>query len=262
MGWGAMEQGLREQFRQLEALREEGFLTLETLADSGRDFKRNYKLSPPTAICALKDWKNENRAAIWYMSRFQRLGFLVENGQLYLRDWQLYDEGYPEPYLDSVCTETSCNYDALPLMDGFRWKRSGNALSEFGAPLRPVPLPSSIGFLVEGGKGRIGKVTEAERKELSIEWQDDSGTTLIICSERGLRFDFPDGRHTLHMLYDDAEAEGTLVQFTPSAVRYEHNGNIYKVTVDEGKIDMEKRAFVPKGNVLVLTPTTCPSTAS
>lgn len=252
MGWEGMRQGLQEQFRQLKTLRVDGFLAIETLAESGRAFSREFKVSPPTAVCALDDWKGEGRAALWYMSRFQRLGFLVEDGRLHLRDWQLYDENYPEPFLNSTCDETSCLYDALPVMDGFRWRKSRDTMSALNAPFRPARLPPSIGFRLEGGKGRIAKVTEAAGKELSIVWEDEAGSTLITCGEREVRFEFPDEPHTVKMFCDDAETAGTRLRFGPAGLHYEHNGFAYLLEAVIGTFDPASRAFVPADNVLAL----------
>lgn len=252
MGWDAIKAGLTEQFRQLKTLREQGVLTIQTLAESGRQFKRQFQVSPPTAVCCLEDWKQEHRAAVWYMSRFQRLGFLVDDNQLYLRDWQLYDENYPEPYLNTQCHETHCLYDAMPIMDGFRWRAPGKGKGKLREPFRTLSLPSSIGFRLEGGPGRIVQVTEKKGLALSIEWHDQLGTTMITCSEEKLCFYFPNDRSAIKMIFDSTEPEGTSLSFSGSSVKYRHGDFLYELEVVSGLIEPDARLFHADGNNLQL----------
>ena len=252
MGWNAMKNGLTEQFRQLKALCRKDAITIETLADSGRRFKCEFDLSPTTAISALEDWKNEGRAAIWYMSRFQRLGFIVDDGRLFLRDWQLYNENYPEPFLKKACTETSCLYDALPIMDGFRWQHSVPAHGSLHKPYRPIKVTPSIGFRLEGKRGRIEKVVEGNGKSLEINWLTTDKLVQVVCSEDGLCFYFTGDGHALKMICDDTESEGTKIEFYPTGVRYHHTGLYYALKVESGYIETAERMFYPKDNVLKL----------
>ena len=254
MGWDGMKDALPRQFKRFKELQRQGRLTVETLAASGRRFRHAFKTSPPTAVCALADWRREGRAAIWYMSRFQRLGFLVDDGDLFIRDWQLYDENYPEPFLDTVCRETSCLYDALPVMDGFRWKEPGGAMSEFGKPFQPVQLPASAGFRLSAGKGKITRVEEPDGAALRITWTSQGGETVIDCTEQKVSFAFPGCGHFLEMRCWNAEAEGTSITLTPPSVSYIHSGHSYELQAVTGMIDAPSGRLLADGRALELRP--------
>lgn len=60
--------------------------------------RQNFRVTPVSAVVTLEDWKKEDHAGVWYLSRFGRLNlFRTEKRELTIRDWQLFDENCEEP---------------------------------------------------------------------------------------------------------------------------------------------------------------------
>ena len=135
-GWERMRAGLEYQYPLIARLRDEGKIDVATLGDTGRRFKQAFPLTPASCIAALEDWRGEGREALWYMTRFGRMSLAREaDGALGIRDWQLNDERFAEPFLEKVCRTSACAYEALPVFDGMRWEGRIAFLAD-GEPLK------------------------------------------------------------------------------------------------------------------------------
>ena len=99
-GWEAMKAGLTMQITLLAEKVKDGEIQVETLAQSGEWFRRNFTLTPPTCVVALDDWKHESRKSIWYDSRFYRINFLWEDGRFFIRDLHCFNENIVSPTHD------------------------------------------------------------------------------------------------------------------------------------------------------------------
>ena len=120
-GWDSMEKGLIHQHKRLEEMHKSGLIRVETLSKSGEWFRSRYSLTPPSAVVAERDLERDDLGALWYCSNRYRASLLWEGSSLRLRDLQLFDESYAEPFLNSVCEGSACKYDALPILDGLLW---------------------------------------------------------------------------------------------------------------------------------------------
>lgn len=214
-GWPLMEHGLRYQYKKIAAMLNAGEIRVETLADTGKWFRENYQVTPVSAVVTLEDWKNENRAGIWYMSRFGRINlFQTEKRELIIRDWQIFSDDYAEPFLNSVCQTSDCTYDALPLVDGKLWH------------------PASIKF--PGGSGEIIEVQECD-DEMKIVWETDNGDrTRIYLSKNAvyIEFDKPGCALIYKISEKDAEAFQTSIQLGADRINYEHLGAKYSLLLE------------------------------
>ncbi len=128
-GWPAMSKGLEDQYQLLADWRSEGKLRVETLQTSGEWFRETFETTPATAVVALDDWRAEGRRSIWYESRFYRANLCWEGAAWRVRDLHLFNEQYPERYLQATVTTHHCTYDTLPVVDGFNWSRPGGTLA-------------------------------------------------------------------------------------------------------------------------------------
>jgi len=120
-GWPAMKVGLEDQYQRLEDGMKQGTLRVETLEKSGTWFRKTFPQTPATAVVAMNDFKNEGHRSVWYESRFYRVNFYWEGSSWRIRDLHLFNEAYPERYLNDRVTGSTCLYDTLPVMDGFHW---------------------------------------------------------------------------------------------------------------------------------------------
>ena len=120
-GWEAMKDGLAMQMPIIRAMADKGLFRVETLAESGRWFKKRYPLTPPTAVTVPDDFLSDGLSAAWYDSRFYRTGLLWTDSSFVIRDIHLFDERIESDYLRRAGTTTYCEYTTPPVVDGFVW---------------------------------------------------------------------------------------------------------------------------------------------
>ncbi len=101
-----MEKGFKIQMPLIAGLRDENKLTVETLAESGKWFRKNFKVTPATSVTVNNDLNNNNVKTIWFDSRFYRMNLLWENGTLRFRDIHLFNENLASSYLTQKSTST------------------------------------------------------------------------------------------------------------------------------------------------------------
>jgi hypothetical protein len=123
--WAEMQKGLEIQIPLLDSLRRQGKVRVETLEASGRWFRENYPLTPPTAVTALTDYRNQGNKTVWYNSRFYRVNLIWEGASFRFRDIHLFDERMESDYFAKAGESTQCIYTTLPVVDGFMWSTPG-----------------------------------------------------------------------------------------------------------------------------------------
>ncbi|WP_162923642.1 hypothetical protein [Arachidicoccus soli] len=119
--WKAMAKGLEMQFPLFEKLRDEGRIKVETLAQSGEWFKKNFSTTPATSVTALEDLPGGNKKTVWFDSKFYRANLLWDKGSLRFRDIHLFNENIPSPYINTPTTSNECHLFTLPFVDGYLW---------------------------------------------------------------------------------------------------------------------------------------------
>lgn len=124
-GWENYGKGYILQAEKISELNVKGVVT-ETLGETGRNFKKAYSVTPPTALVATEDPAGNGVKSAWYNSVNYRTNLFLFGGKLSFRDVMKFDEGYKERYLDTPCTEWSAVYDNLPVMDERFWVKNGS----------------------------------------------------------------------------------------------------------------------------------------
>jgi hypothetical protein len=124
--WWAMSRGLELQFPLIARLRHEGRVRVETLAASGRWFRKRYAVTPATTFTVTKDIDDSHRKTIWYDSRFYRINLLWAAGLLRIRDIHLFDEQFTSPYERAASNTSDCRLFTLPFVEGHLWSRPGH----------------------------------------------------------------------------------------------------------------------------------------
>lgn len=140
-GWKKIGKALRMQFEVLEKEIKNGNVELLTLAEAGEYFKNTYEMTPPGAICTDSAFPDTEFKTAWYYSKHYRVNIIYENGRAWLRDMQLFDENYPEPFLNMRDSSHDCGYYNLPVTDGFRFSKGGIRAGLYIKNDR-TPLPS------------------------------------------------------------------------------------------------------------------------
>ena len=125
-GWDAIGQPLRMQLKKLREKVDAGEIEALTLSETGRRFSALYDETPVNSILTLTDDRDEGHKSLWYWSKHYRVNIL-KNGrdEVWIRDLQLYDDGFCQEYLTSVCRADRCSAFALPAVDGFRFSKGG-----------------------------------------------------------------------------------------------------------------------------------------
>ena len=228
-GWEWMKPGLEYQYPLIAKLRDEGKITVATLGDTGRWFKRKFPLTPATAVTALEDWQGNGREALWYMTRFGRVSLTRgEDGTLYIRDWQLNSEDLAEPFLTGVCRTSACAYEALPVCDGMRWEARLAFLAD-GAPL----------------KGHFARPEDKGGDVLEVKTAD--GKLALALHDQTITFRYGFGVFALQL--ERKETCGAEWKSADGALEYTYKGMRYRLTADGAAIEVRNdRAFTVTAN--------------
>ncbi|GAB3417602.1 hypothetical protein [Niabella aquatica] len=178
--WSAMSKGLEMQFPLIEKLRNEKKIRVETLAESGEWFKKQFPVTPPTSFTALEDVHNGDKKTVWFNSRYYRVNLLWERGTLRFRDIHLFDESLPSSYEKVPVTSNECVFYTLPVMDGYLWSKQGS----YAGGWFKVILNGREELL----KGGIPAVDDKEKGKLKIAWplENITGTLYFEFTERDL----------------------------------------------------------------------------
>ena len=183
-------------------------------------------------MTSTEDWKGEGRKTVWYNSRFYRMNLLWEAGGFRVRDIHIFDQDYSDPYLDEPLRETACEYDALPVVDGFNWSGAGDR-----AGIRVIDLAA--------GGAPIGVDAPAVREDSATELVvtcplDLGGTLEIRCGEREAVFRFSGvaatSRPALALTWRHG-AEVPFVRIDPQTLHCRHKGFAYRVACREGHFE-------------------------
>lgn len=145
--WPRMRAGLEYQFPLLARLAQRGDVSLETLSETGQNFKKAHALTPPSSISALEGFKRPDQATIWFNSKDYRLNLMWENGHMFVRDIHLFDQNQESLYLTKPCTTTYCHYWSLPVVDGNVWSNDSirGAIRFYEAVPGQTPVEFSFG---------------------------------------------------------------------------------------------------------------------
>jgi len=125
-GWPAMKNGLIYQFAQLEKLRDEGKIEVETLGETGRWFKETYPATPASAITCHTAHDDPEINSVWYCTKNYRINLYGDHGKMHIRDLHIFHEKMPDPFENTVCPGNEAAYETLPVIDGNR--HSGNGV--------------------------------------------------------------------------------------------------------------------------------------
>lgn len=171
--WDGMREGLEMQFPLFDALKKEGKLKIETLGESGIWFKKQFPVTPATAITTLTDLRNQDNKSIWYNSRYYRTNLYWESDRFCFRDIHLFDETVKSDYLDTPGTGNQFFYYTLPVVDRFYW-----STPEDKTGLRIIQIDK------QGNKQEVALgtpvVTEPSKDALKVESSDKDGNKFTI----------------------------------------------------------------------------------
>ncbi|MFV0507301.1 MAG: hypothetical protein ACK5L5_11485 [Bacteroidales bacterium] len=171
--WNGMREGLEMQFPILDLLKKENKIRIETLACSGEWFKKQFLVTPATAITTLSDVRSQGNRSVWYNSRYYRASLLWEKEAFCFRDIHLFDERFKSDYLETPGEEGQFKFFTLPMVDRYFWSTPEDKIG-----LRIVQMKES------GKKKNVMLynpiVTELSKTTLQIESTDEVGNKFTI----------------------------------------------------------------------------------
>lgn len=85
-GWEGIADGYRLQLELAQKWMSEGKLTVETLGETGRRFRKAFRDTPPAALSALTDWSGNGIRSVWFSCRYWRGNLFLRDGVLFFRD--------------------------------------------------------------------------------------------------------------------------------------------------------------------------------
>jgi hypothetical protein len=228
-GWPEMADAYPRQMKALAGLREKGSVHVETMADSGRRFKRAFRETPPQAQVMMVDpFGNVDRVerSIWYQSRFYRAALHLKGDLPYLRDLTVYSDQNPQPFLTEATRLHDVEQRMPAVLDGYHWSKTPGS-----------DEPGAGGyFLIDGQRLRLSGEPEVreEGKSLRVELPLDGGRTLKLrFDERGLSAEIaPKATTPLTLAFEWDPARSALVDVQPSRVAYRWQGFDYAVDAD------------------------------
>ena len=214
--WENIGPGYIPQIKSIKERADAKEIHLLTMEDSARYFLNKYQLTPSATFQATEDWdRHKNMQALWYASRYYRLGFLFENKKLRIRDLFVYRDDYVSRYRDQAMTDTRSTLDALPVLFPQIWRK------EYGQ--RPfIKLIDDLGVELEDDVS-FASLNETDylityrnmKQTITL-----SDTSLVMKGAASLRFDYLPN----------------LMQHSRELMVLSHRGFTYNIRIRQGEL--------------------------
>lgn len=224
--WDRMSQGWNIQIPLIAQWHNEGRIRVESLSESGRWFKKNFPVTPATAVTAMLDQNDNPVGSVWYNSRFYRVNMMWVHNEFRFRDIHLFDERIKSDYVDKPCATNECRFMTMPVVDGYMW-----STNSAWAGLRLVEiLPDGTSRQIKTGRPEIIE----KGSELIAKCHPAEGDFTIRCTEQYLYVEFNTAKQwALELTVADGK-QMPFKQVRDSAIESEFNGNSYNINVKRG----------------------------
>lgn len=249
--WDAMAKGFAIQMPLIARLRKEKKIRVETLESSGRWFKKNYAITPPTSFAVSEDMPGNDQQTIWFNSRYYRANILWENSTLRIRDIHVFNESFPSVYETQPVSSNECKFFTLPVVDGYLWSKKDQMA---GFRLRAMIAGKETS--VEGGDPVFTKTENAAQVKWPVEKL--KGSFLLNFAEDKLTITWQ-GDNQPDWFFDLRVADGAVVPFTkiqPPAVSCSFEGMDYSIQALSGHFEVPGNGAMlrikPQSNTITL----------
>ncbi|HKG05033.1 MAG TPA: hypothetical protein VKB19_01175, partial [Pedobacter sp.] len=242
--WNGMSKGFEIQMPLIASLRDQKKIRVETLLESGKWFRKRYKITPATSVTVNEDLDNSDRKTVWFNSRFYRTNLLWENGKLNIRDIHLFDETFPSVYTENKATSNECSFFTLPFVDGYIWSKPNEI-----AGLRFKTLIDGTEVSIEGGNPTIKSLSPGK---LRVTWPltNINGSMIIDMDEKQMNIRL-EGYASAEWFLDLTTAKQAILPFLnveANKISCSFENKEYGVTALAGSFEK------PEGTVFRLVP--------
>lgn len=209
--WKVFGEGLEMQMEKIFDGVKSDKWEVKSLKDTGIWFSESYEMTPATAMTALSDWQNKGNQTVWYNCKNYRMNLHNREGHICIRDMFLFDEKYPDKYLDTPAPGDDAVFDTLPVIDGYCWGGNG--------------IHSAMYFVKRGTEekvdGKIMSVTAENETGLKIYFELNGEKAVCLCDEERVRFEFSGKPFDLLFKYNNLK-NTEIKEIRNSSVIYEH----------------------------------------
>lgn len=239
-GWDAMQQAYPMQMDKLAAIARNTGLVVETMGATGRRFKRTFKSTPTQAQVMLDDPFGsvaKPERTVWYQSRHYRANLHFRDHKFYLRDIQVYNDDYEQPYLTDPAQIHGIEQRMMAVLDGYHW--SDDAVQSGKAGVRAMGRFEIV--------GNDGKVTALEMTGMPTVTQTASTliTTVPLACGGSLTAKFEEAdmefglsgvpvHGQLRLVFEWVPSRSAIQNVSAANLYYGYRGFAYGVTVVNG----------------------------
>lgn len=230
--WPQQAEGYPIQMKALAQLRDKGTVSVETMGDSGRRFKKAFKTTPAQAQIMLDDpFGNAQlpQRTVWYQSRFYRANLHLKGDLAFLRDVTVYSDTVAQPFLDTATRLHDVEQRMPAVLDGYHWSND---------PGSPTARGAGGYFSLGGNPIKItgpAKVTESG-SDLEVQLPIASGTLTVRFEEQRIFCRVtPSPAQPLTLTFEWDPAKAPSVQVEPENVTYRGKDVQYSVAMQSGK---------------------------
>lgn len=226
--WEGTAVGYPLQVDALSKLRESGSVHVETMGETGRRFKRSFKMTPSQAQVMLTDpFGNTNPAqrTVWYQSRFYRANLHFKGDMPFLRDLTVYSDHNGQPFLKQATRQNDVEQRMPAVLDGFHWRKRGEQVA--GGFLRLDGQDARI-----SGEPRIREESNALVVELTLA---SGGVLHFRFDEEWLSIEHKStGTQRLTLAFEWDKSKASLIEVESKRVAFRIDGFDYAVKMRTG----------------------------
>lgn len=239
-GWPAMKKGYAMQMEKLARARKQGGLIIERMGETGRRFKGAFESTPAQAQVMLSDPFGQTERperSVWYQSKYFRANLHVPNEQFYLRDLHVYDDGFPQPYLEDVARRHGIEQRMLAVLDGYHWSDDGALAGRSGTRAMGrfvlISQHGKVSSLAMNGLPTVSETGSALRTSVPL---SGGGSLEFVFQEREIAFKLSGvpGQTRVGLVFEWNPERSALRNVLRDRLNYHFRGFDYAVRVVNG----------------------------
>ena len=240
-GWPSMQKAYAMQMERLAKLRSSHAVTVETMGETGRRFKKLFKTTPTQAQVMLEDPFGKQGAperTIWYQSRFYRANMHFRGNEFYLRDLHVYSDAFTQPFLADTVETHGIEQRLLAVLDGYHWSDDAVRAGRSGKRA----MGRFISFAADGKQTTLSLAADpvVHESEDAIEARvplASGGRLVIVFGERGIRCSLENTaglEQRLALLFEWVGDRSAFVALSQSELKYRFRNFDYSIQLKHG----------------------------